>query len=93
MGVTLNSVSTGRQSGADSGAQLRVCSITHPAQKIQLLYPGIHTASGARLQRDGGRLVTHKLREGRTLRVISFACAIQKPIMSLGCPCSAGVLE
>ena len=53
----------------------------------------IHTASGARLQHDGGRPVTHKLPEGRTLRVIFHACAVQKPILSLGCITLAGVLE
>ena len=55
MGVTINSVSTGRQAGADcllldSGARLHACPITYPGQKIPLLDPGIHTASGARLQ-------------------------------------------
>ena len=71
-GVTINSVSTRRQAGAeyfllDSGAQLHACPITYPGQKIPLLDPGIHTASGARLQQDGGRLVTNKLPEGRTI--------------------------
>ena len=62
MGVTVNSVSsTRRQAGAeylllDSGAQLHACPITYPGQKIPLPDPGIHTASGARLQHDGGRL-------------------------------------
>ena len=64
MGVTINSVSTGRQAGAeylllDTGAQLRACPITYPGQKIPLPDLGIHTASGARLQNDGGRLVTY----------------------------------
>ena len=63
MDVTINSVSTGRQAGAeylflDSGAQLHACPITYPGQKIPLPDPGIHTASGARLQQDGRRLVT-----------------------------------
>ena len=52
IGVTLNSVSSvRRQAGAeysllDSGAQLHACPLTYPAQKIPLLDPGIHTASG-----------------------------------------------
>ena len=69
MGVTINSVSTGRQAGAeylllDSGAQLHACPITYPGQKIHLPDPEIHTARGARLQHDGGRLATYKLPEG-----------------------------
>ena len=89
MGVTINSVSTRRQAGAecllhDSGAQLHACPITYPGQEIPLPDPGIHTASGARLQHDGGRLVTYKLPEGRTIRVLFHACAVQKPILSLG---------
>ena len=69
LGVTINSVSSvRRQAGAeylllDSGAQLHACPISYPRQKIPLPDPGIHTASGARLQHDGGRLVTYKLRE------------------------------
>ena len=64
IGVTLNSVSsTRRQAGAehlllDSGAQLHDCPLTYPGQKIRLPDPGIHTASGGRLQHDGGRLLT-----------------------------------
>ena len=90
MGVTLNSVSSiRRQAGAeylllDSGAQLHSCPITCPGQKIPLTDPGIHTASGARLKHDGGRLVTFKLPEGRTIRVLFHACAVRKPILSLG---------
>ena len=68
----------------DSGAQLHACPLTYPGQKIPLPDPGIHTASGARLQHDGGRLVTYKLPEGRTTRVLVHACAVQKPILSLG---------
>ena len=45
----------------------------------------MHTASGAQLQHDGGRLVTFKLPEGRTLRVLIHACEVRKPILSLGC--------
>ena len=89
MCVTINSVSsTRRQAGAeylllDSGAQHHACPISYPGQKIPLPDPGIHTASGARLQHDGGRLVTYKLPEGRTIRVLFHACAVQKPILSL----------
>ena len=64
-GVTINSVSsTKRQGGAeylllDSGAQLsRMSDRSVQTKKVLLLDPGIHTASGARLQHDGGRLVT-----------------------------------
>ena len=95
MGVTINSVSTRRQAGVEylllhSGAQLHACPITYPGQKIHLPDPGIHTASGARLQHDGGRLVTYKLPEGRTMRVLFHACVVQKPILSLGCLAQQG---
>ena len=96
MGVTISSVSsTRRQVGAeysllDSGAQLHACPITYPGQKVPLPDPGIHTASGARLQHDGGRLVTFKLPEGRTVQVLLHACAVQKPILSLGCLAQQG---
>ena len=59
-------------------------------KKVPLPDPGIHTASGARLQHDGGRLVTYKLPEGRTIRVLFHACAVQKPILSLGCLAQQG---
>ena len=59
-------------------------SFTYPGQQIPLPDPGIHTASGALLQHDGGRLVTYKLPEGRTISVLFHACAVQKPILSLG---------
>ena len=52
--------------------------------------PGIHTASGARLQHDGGRLVTYKFPERLTIRVLFHACAVQKPILSLGCLAQQG---
>ena len=95
MGVTINSVSSRRQAGAeylllDSGAQLHACPIKYPGQEVPLLDPGIHTASGAPLQHDGGRLVTYKLPEGRTIRVLYHACAVQKPILSLGCLAQQG---
>ena len=89
MGVTLNSVSSmGRQAGAeylllDSGAQLHACPLTYPRQQVPLPDPGIHTASGAILQHDGRRLVTYKIPERRTIRVLFHACAVQKPILSL----------
>ena len=89
MGVTINSVSSvRRQAGAeylllDSGAQLHGCPIKYPGQRIPLPDPGINTASGARLQHDRGRLVTYKLPEGRTIRVLLHACAFQEPILSL----------
>ena len=37
------------------------------------------------LQHDGRRLVTYIFPEGRTIRVLFHACAVQKPILSLGC--------
>ena len=70
--------------------QFDACPITYPGQKIPLLDPGIHTASGARLQHDGGRLVTYNLPEGRSFRVLFHACAVQKPILSLGCLAQQG---
>ena len=76
-----------------SGAQLHACPLTCPGQKIPLPDPGIHTASGARLQHDGGRPLTYKLPEGRTIRVIFHACAVQKPILSLWPSRPSGVLE
>ena len=91
MDVTMNSVSfTRRQAVAeyllhDSCAQLHACPIKYPGQKVPLFDPRIHTASGARLQHDGGRLVTYKLPEGWTIRVLFHACEVQKPILSLVC--------
>ena len=43
-----------------------------------------------RLQHDGGRMVTYKLPEGRTIRVLFHVCAVQKPILSLGCLAQQG---
>ena len=86
-----NQFRTRRQAGAEclllgSGAQLRACPIKYPGEReYRGLDPGTHTASGARLQHDGGRLVTYKLPEGLTIRVLFHACAVQKPILSLGC--------
>ena len=96
MGVTINSVSSKRrQAGAeylllDSGAQLHACPIKYPGKKVPLLDLGIHTASGARLKHDGGRLVTFKLLGGRTSPVLFHACEVQKPILSLGCLAQQG---
>ena len=95
MGVTIKSVSTRRQAGAeylllDSGAQLHACPISYPGQKVPLPDPGIYTASGAQLQHDGRRLVTYNLPGGRTIRVLFHACAVQKPILSLGCLAQQG---
>ena len=97
MGVTIISVSsTRRQAGAeyllhDSGAQLHVCPCKYPGQLVPLPDLGIHTASGARRHHDGGRLVTFKLPEGRTIRVLFHACEVQKPILPLGCLAQDGV--
>ena len=73
-----------RQAGAedlllDSGAQLHACPIEYPGQRVPLPDPGLHTASGARLQIDG-----------RTIRVIFHACDIRQPILSLGCLAQQG---
>ena len=90
--------STRRQAGVkyvllDSGAH----SFTHVRSSIQekkvpLLDSGIHTATGARLQHDGGRVVTFKLPEGRAIRVLFHACDVQKPIPVSWLSRSAGVL-
>ena len=40
--------------------------------------PGIPTASGARLQHDGGRLARFQLPEGRTIRVLCPVCDFEK---------------
>ena len=95
MGVTINSVSTRRQAGAehsllDSGAQLHACRIKYPGQKVPLPDSGIHTASGARLQHDGGRLVTYKLPEGRTIRVLFHVCSSETNSVSLALPIKSG---
>ena len=95
MGVTINSVSTRRQAGAehsllDSGAQLHACRIKYPGQKVPLPDPGIHTASGARLQHDEGRLVTYKLPEGRTIRVLFHVCSSETNSVSLALPIKSG---
>ena len=42
----------------------------YPGQRAQLLDPGFHTAIGARVQHDGGRLVMFNLPEGRTIRAM-----------------------
>ena len=90
-GTTIDALpSTRRQAGAewlllDRGAQLHACPIKYPGQKVPFLGPGIRTPSGARLQHDGGRLVSFKLPEGRTIRVLFHACEVQTPILSLGC--------
>ena len=84
-GVTINSVSsTRRQVGAEKLLLNTVHSFTHvrseyPRQRVP------YTASGARLQHDGGRFVTSRLPSGRTIRVLSHACKFQRPILSVGC--------
>ena len=99
MGVTINSLSTRRQAGAeylllDSGAQLHACRITYPGQKIPLPDPGIRTASGARLQHDGGMTGDiQTCRRTNNSSAFSTRVAVQKPILSLGCLAQQGVLE
>ena len=64
---------------------LHACPLSYPGQKIPLPDPGIHTASGARLQHDGGRLVTILTsRRTNNSECFSTRCAVQKPILSLG---------
>ena len=95
MGVTINSLSfTKRQVVAeyDSGAQLHACPMKYPGHKVPLPDLGSHTASGARLQHDGGRLVTFKLCGGWTIRVLFHACEVQTSSLSL-LSHSAGLLE
>ena len=88
---SLDDASTRRQAGAeylllDSGAQLHAFPIKYQDEESRCLTPRIHTVSGARLQHDGGRLVvTFKLPEGRTVRVLFHACEVQQPILSLVC--------
>ena len=72
------------------GAQLHACPIKYPGQNVPLLDRGNPHSSGAQLQHDGGRLVTHKLPQGRTIRVLFHACEVQKPILSLGCLAQQG---
>ena len=86
-GVTINSVSIGTQAGADyllldSGAQLHACIITYPGQKILLPDPGIHTASSARLQHDGGRPTNNS-------SAFPLLCSSETNSVS-GLSCSAG---
>ena len=75
----------------DSGAQLHAFPIKYPGEKVPLPDPGIRTASGARLQHNGGRLVTYKLPEKRTIRVL-FHCSSETNSTSW-LSRSAGVLE
>ena len=84
MGVTINSVSTGRHAGAeylvlDSGAQIMPVQSGIQDKRYRCLILE-HDSTHA-----GGRLVTYKLPGGRTFRVLFHACAVQRPILSLGC--------
>ena len=74
----------------DSGAQIHASPIEYPGEKVSLTDPGIHTASGTRLKHDGGRLVRFMLPGGRTIRVLSHARDVQRPILSLGCLAKQG---
>ena len=91
--ATINSVSARRQAGAeylllDSGAQLHACPITYPKQKVPLPHPGIHTASGARLQ--PGDIQTSR----RTNNSSAFPRVYSSEANSVSWPSrSAGVLE
>ena len=57
--------------------------------KVPLPDSGSHTAREARLKHDG-RLMAYKHPEGRTIRVFFHACAVRKPILSLGCLAQEG---
>ena len=74
----------------DSDAQIRARPIEYLGEKVSVTDHGIHTASGSRLKHDGGRQVRFMLRGGRTIRVLSHACDVQKPILSLGCLAKQG---
>ena len=52
-------------------SQLHACPISCPGQKIPLPDLGIHTASGARLQHDGGRLVTYNFQKDKQTEYFS----------------------
>ena len=78
-GVTINSLSpTRRQAGAeylllDSGRTAsRISDQVSRTKKVPLLDPGVHTASGARIHHDGGRLVIQTFR--RTVNSSAFPC-------------------
>ena len=89
MGVTITSVSSRILTVVHSFTH--AFPIKYPGEKVPLPDPGIRTASGARLQHNGGRLVTYKLPEKRTIRVL-FHCSSETnstPWLSR----SAGVLE
>ena len=75
----------------DSGAQLHARPIKCLGKKAPLLDPGIHTASGARLKHDGGRLVTFKLPEGRTIRVLFMRVRFKNPSCLLVISLSRGI--
>ena len=89
MGVTINSVSPQGDKLVQSICFLTVVhSFTLVRSRIQdkgyrcLILES--TLQVEQLQHDG-RLVTYKLPEGRTIRVLFQACAVQKQILSLGC--------
>ena len=98
MGVTLNSVSsTRRQAGAeylllDSGAQLHACPLTYPGQKIPSPDPGIHTASGARLQHDRGRLTNFQQDEQSEYFSTCVLCRNQFCLLAVSLTSGTGVI-
>ena len=82
--------STKRHAGAellllDSGAQFHARPIKYPGQRVPLPELGIHTAIGARLQHDGGRLVRFKFPEGRDNPSAFPMRVMFKNQLSLGC--------
>ena len=76
----------------DSGAQLHACPIKYPGEKVPLPYPGIHSASGGRLQHNGGQLVTYKLPE-KTNNSSAFPLCSSETNSTSWLSRSAGVLE
>ena len=101
MGVTTNSLSSTRSDKlAQSITFLTVVhSFTHVRSSIQdkecpLLDPGIHTASKARLQHDGGHLVRFKLSR-RTDNPSAFPCVrcSRTHALSLDCLGQQGYLS
>ena len=66
----------------DSGAQLHACPITYAGQKIPLRDPGVHTASGARLQHDGGRLVTQTSTRTNNWSAFPRVCSLETSSVS-----------
>ena len=87
VGVTISSLSsTMTQVGAeylllDCGAQLHASPIKYPGQRMSLLEPGFHTASGVRLQHDGGRLERFHFQEEEQPECFFMRAMFNKPLV------------